>query len=1792
MREVEDKKVDNELNEEQKLFKEEVDRYDAAHKEPYVLGNVFGTVNGLQAMQGMFPEFSQRIDELTKKNAFVKTGIEAIGKPYKHGWGIDNATEEIHLISDPDEKRQLTEILVEAKQLAKEIKEHCAKKAANDKETGKYFDKDSTRGKAIDIIANQIDLALSGDLELVQQLDGQFASSFSSTFMTFPTDMFSDGVKNENGRYDYQRDMQRYEEMMARLPFLKQQEDSRDFAMNVALPYAKKKAAGSLTEKDVEEYNAKLSEYHNKQVNYFNDIRENAPTDKDFSKNDVALNNGTPKTVTETNWHERFGRVVLERIVIENEMRLNGWPAEDRPLFMALNQMERSVNKLAAGAFSNAAEEDVAKAREIQKGMKESFKKLFTTKIKTPEERMELINAVTPFVEEYNKLYPKVGMSPHRNWIQMDIPAKRAVEEAKAREVKPFEIGKEIEIKTDRPEVLEGVKRTQERKHIESVHVQAFSDSFRIDRMNKIYESLPSMEEKLDFLFDSMVFANANEGNRDNWKSKENSNLEKLYDSFSNTYIKNGNQRIHQRIFEKLGKYSAEISMQIKKDVDKILESDPAIKADAQTGQKKAYIIARDGINANKLSTLNRLKMYIANDYSAAPNVNREKSKSFKIDENTTWDQYAEMMGFTDPVAKEKFIKDKKATPDKKLIQGLKEEAEINVEKQNKELEEAAEKARQAGNNIKVSKIKAPSTKDIIGNIKEGLFKNRYNVLWADKSSEKVFKESGLSDEEIKAVNDISTRNSQELSFRGIDKDWVKNDYPKYSNSAHAEASATDTKDYIEKYIVGFNNSVPRFEAENKLVEDAKKREGLSVEEKYSELFTFDKEVGDFEVSKISAERGKEICHDVHADVLDDFNKMISAQSKMMEVEKYGDIYKNAVGATRVPTVNNIFELWALGTHPEIEINDILHLEDDPALLEEFRTFCKDNVTQEPIDAESYRKAVNNWADVFSKATEKVKQFKLPNIDYSDPAKVKESAAMLGKIRGLIIDYSQQKDDIFHIRHGIEGKNAAREHLGTKAYNGMQDFWGDLQSLFAPFNDGYITAGSLKKGGQTTGIAGRIAGIAASRALFADQFGGAAGKTLDDALKGFDKKKYYYNALATNISSSMTDETGLQSKEYKDIVPISTKEFIDYLEGTNTEAFIEKIRTIEQTLTPLYKKDEMLRQNGKDATSFRRDVAFGSAFDKIKNMPDDPDSVINFVNSEELITGVDKDNDLKPSELINVNLKRLFSENFTHIVEGAGLTKGDILTVNGKSANELFGKKYDHLNPEMKDRCLAVEYLKALANGKSTLGFKNVYVGENSEPTVTEPVTLLMPEEDMKELKNSYRIFKAGKEQIKEQLVKFQNDLLTTHGTENAAEARQEIGQIGSDLFRDMERTLNRAIKGLDNDDLTIKQIETRLSDYQKAAAKYNKERRNLVFNKRTPEGETRFRVSEESTNAMTDILVTYQDLTRNLKTDLHVNDNYTLKDSTLGKMDNLIENTLSKKGISQALNTDKVTLTNDQAKSYAESVAEVAHAKVQYNAELVKGLKTMGKSYTKLKEGIKKAKSPDPYEAAVYYLASGPKDDVAKGNYSVGYINTLQRDLAERFNSGAFKKEAEKLSKNPVFRATLKQNKAGYRKEWADIQKKADAEINSMQTNLNDLLDPEKDVARYVMTGSMDGRKFEVVDKEVAVDKMYNRLADIVAMQILTEPSSRVIVEAMASGRMEYADIFNNTKATLKSKKVLGGKKFDVGAFREKITSGELRTMATESAIKQAGRNATERLPIARKDEPLKDVQGPKLGR
>ena len=74
----------------------------------------------------------------------------------------------------------------------------------------------------------------------------------------------------------------------------------------------------------------------------------------------------------------------------------------------------------------------------------------------------------------------------------------------------------------------------------------------------------------------------------------------------------------------------------------------------------------------------------------------------------------------------------------------------------------------------------------------------------------------------------------------------------------------------------------------------------------------------------------------------------------------------------------------AMGKHPEIDLNEIVQIEEYSDIVEEFVKFCEDNPVWKMDNANDFKNNIQNWATALKNGTDRIKELKMPDINYSD----------------------------------------------------------------------------------------------------------------------------------------------------------------------------------------------------------------------------------------------------------------------------------------------------------------------------------------------------------------------------------------------------------------------------------------------------------------------------------------------------------------------------------------------------------------------------------------------------------------------------------------------------------------------------------------------------------------------------------------------------------------------------------------------------------------------------------------
>jgi hypothetical protein len=281
--------------------------------------------------------------------------------------------------------------------------------------------------------------------------------------------------------------------------------------------------------------------------------------------------------------------------------------------------------------------------------------------------------------------------------------------------------------------------------------------------------------------------------------------------------------------------------------------------------------------------------------------------------------------------------------------------------------------------------------------------------------------------------------------------------------------------------------------------------------------------------------------------------------------------------------------------------------------------------------------------------------------------------------------------------------------------------------------------------------------------------------------------------------------------------------------------------------------------------------------------------------------------------------------------------------------------------------------------------------------------------------------------------------------------------------------------------------------------------------------------------------------------------------------------------------NLSSISMTADEINADLDNKRAVSHEKIILKDEIAKGLSAMNISYSEYRNEYKTKKNPDASHMAVVYYVNKMIDRMDADGVTVADIKAMQNETKASFKDGTFKKQADSLASNTVFKEILRINQKNFHKEWERIEKNTTASITRLKDELKAVSDVDKDAAKYVMSGEVNGEGLP--HGEAELNACYERLGTIVAKQILTDPQNRMVVQAIESGRMDYEEVITATTEKMKNNHVLEGNHFTVAALHGKLENGRLMNMAVKSITSQAKTNTKTRLPASFKNKATPDI-------
>ena len=285
----------------------------------------------------------------------------------------------------------------------------------------------------------------------------------------------------------------------------------------------------------------------------------------------------------------------------------------------------------------------------------------------------------------------------------------------------------------------------------------------KAQRLQDMYEYYTTIEDKLSFLVENANHYTAVEGLGDKVSQEEADAHEKNLEKFIRDYVVEGNEETRIQVYESLGKLITKNNREMYQESQRLLKDIPET---VQNREKAAYWLARNASQSGaRLSVLNDLSQKISSDFLDVPSLGKKLAEELGLDENTTMEEYASLIGYTEPEQIKGYLEDYEAEPGTKAL--------AHLQMQGKELTE------------------------IQGNLIKG-----QTLRWM-RQGEAEYLRGDISPEELQGIREVNRRNGEELSVRGI-REWIRSEgeglVQKKQEALFKEMLSTYEKNYTKPY--------------------------------------------------------------------------------------------------------------------------------------------------------------------------------------------------------------------------------------------------------------------------------------------------------------------------------------------------------------------------------------------------------------------------------------------------------------------------------------------------------------------------------------------------------------------------------------------------------------------------------------------------------------------------------------------------------------------------------------------------------------------------------------------------------------------------------------------------------------------------------------------------------------------------------------------------------------------------------------------------------------------------------
>ena len=523
-------------------------------------------------------------------------------------------------------------------------------------------------------------------------------------------------------------------------------------------------------------------------------------------------------------------------------------------------------------------------------------------------------------------------------------------------------------------------------------------------------------------------------------------------------------------------------------------------------------------------------------------------------------------------------------------------------------------------------------------------------------------------------------------------------------------------------------------------------------------------------------------------------------------------------------THSALFACWAIARKGMSidQAADLSKMDEDEAkkLLNEFYEYQKKYPFIQRHDTkENAERRVKEWVRNFKKVKDAIANYKLPDIDYSDPEQIRPYQAKFDFLQSLAVNAVQEYEAVMNSPQNNRNINTFR--VAGDELGGEEEAY-KLQRFFFHFQGLISLAYKIPHGYEME--------MADNRRMFT-AYHKAYGRFLAGKIMPLGSGKTIGEFIDENkgVFDRLEPRTINKGKEYFSMRPdeVSPKTVASYLMNYGKAEFESKAeeiyRGIENTKTLML--PEMLLRS---ATTFRFTPMQKELRSKLANLPDDPWTMRDFLSRK-------ADGELDGRDYVSKAFSEIFMKNFHACVYDIGKKDTDFFLIDGRTPAEIWRDKYQNVADEKElENLYRLEVLKTIAKGEKRISFRPLKLDENDKYRFGDAVVLYEPRKTTEKLVGTYKNYIGEQRNLLGELLVMKNTLLESQRNKEANfDGQQTEGGTAYQNFtarlRDLIDTLDNVEYGIGRD-VKIRDIRRKVSALQEEAARFYSAKKGFIF--------------------------------------------------------------------------------------------------------------------------------------------------------------------------------------------------------------------------------------------------------------------------------------------------------------------------------------------------------------------------